>query len=61
MKIHEIRVMRTVLEEYPALPAHESLCRAFHIVEKVKELLDQGTPGAVVLELIEEMECGEKA
>lgn len=52
--------MKTVLEEYPTLPAHESLCRAFHIVEKVKELLDQGTPGAVVLELIEEMECGEK-
>lgn len=36
---------------------HESLLRSYHIVRKVKELLEQGTPPAVVLELIELMEA----
>lgn len=35
---------------------HESLCRSYHIVEKVKELLQIGTPPTVVLEMIELME-----
>lgn len=40
----------------PETPVHESVFRASKILEKVKELLEQGTPVNVVLELIREME-----
>lgn len=35
---------------------HESCLRAYHVLGQVKWLLKEGTPGVVVLELIEEME-----
>lgn len=35
---------------------HESLFRSYHILEKTKGLLQEGTPGHVVLMLISEME-----
>lgn len=38
--------------------AHESLLRAWHILEKVKALLAEGTPPAVTLECIALMESG---
>jgi len=36
--------------------AHESMTRAYHIVEKVKELLAVNTPPIVIAEMIEIME-----
>ncbi len=42
-----------------ARPYHESSFRAYHIVQKVQDLLRRGTPPDVVLELIREMEGGE--
>ena len=38
---------------------HESLFKSFHVLENVKRLLGVGTPGEVVLDLIEEMEAVE--
>jgi hypothetical protein len=35
---------------------HESVYRSYHIVQKVKELLQVGTPATVILELIQTME-----
>ncbi len=40
----------------PPDAVHESCLRAWSIVEKVKDVLRVGTPGEVVIELIEEME-----
>jgi len=62
MKISKIRDLPTELT-WAYLDArrgsqgfHESLLRAYHIVEKVKELLKLGTPQEVILEIIEEIE-----
>jgi len=38
---------------------HESLLRAFHILQKVKWLLEKGTDNEVVLELIRVMESND--
>ncbi len=35
---------------------HESLFRSYHIVQKVKELVDAKTPHAVILEIIRDLE-----
>lgn len=35
---------------------HESLLRSFHIVNKLRELLEQGTPPKVILEMLDVME-----
>ena len=49
--IKEIRSYPTVHENI-----HESIFRSYHILEKVKELLEKKTSGDIVLELINEME-----
>lgn len=58
MKMLEVRTMPTVYDftDSKAVRVHESCFRSFQILGKVKELLGQGTPGSVVLELIELME-----
>ena len=60
MTIFEIAEMPTSLSrEYvlksPAVGWHESLLRSYHVVQKVRELLQKGTPNEVTLELIETM------
>ena len=35
---------------------HESLYRSYHALDKVKELLEAGTPGHVILEIIATIE-----
>lgn len=55
MKIENIQKRPTTYET-DGVNCHESLLRAFHIVEKVKELLEKDTPPSVVLEMIELME-----
>ena len=42
---------------------HESVFRSYHILEKVKELIEQKTPAYVMIELINDMqdlESGER-
>ena len=60
MKISEIAKYPTCIDRDGFSPgstgAHESVLRSYHIVRKVKDLLQRGTPTDVVLELIEEME-----
>lgn len=62
MKLHEINKQPTTTSELCRLPndpdpkIHESVFRSYQILEKVKELMDLGTPSAVVRELIDEME-----
>lgn len=62
MKVDEIRSRPTTYQRSDGSNCHESLLRAFHIVDKVRELLEQDTPPKVVLEMIELMEapCQEK-
>ena len=62
MKIHEINREPTTTSQLCRMPGdadpciHESVFRSYKILEKVKELMDLGTPVIVVRELIEEME-----
>ena len=47
------------LKENPGTAGwHESLLRSYHIVQKVKWLLAEGTSPEVTLQLIEDMEKG---
>ena len=56
--IAEIAEMDTVVRSIPAGSAgvHESTLRSWHILMKVKDWLQNGVPGDVILSLIEEME-----
>lgn len=62
MKIAEIKKMPCVLHVPGPYRGsiigkyHESLTRSYHLLAKVKELLEAGTPGSVVLEIIEDVE-----
>lgn len=60
MKLAEIRAQDTSLEREDltigATSWHESLLRSYHIVAKVKELLERGTPADVVIEIIEDLQ-----
>lgn len=58
MRIIDIINMPTTIEQIPpgCKGVHESTTRAYHILEKTKWLLQEGTPPQVVLEFIEEME-----
>lgn len=60
MNIIEIAKMPTDVRQIHegSSGVHESVLRAYQILEKVKELLDAGTPTEVVMELIETMEGG---
>ena len=51
MKIRDIANLPTLKDRM-----HESIFRAYHIVEKVKYLLQNNVPSNILLELIEEME-----
>ena len=55
MTYDEIRNFRTDIET-PRGMSHESVMRAYHIVEKVKWLCGQGVSTQVLLELIALME-----
>lgn len=45
------------MKEKPGLAGwHESLMRSYHIVQKVKSMLELGTPPEVVLDIINDME-----
>lgn len=57
MKISEIKNFATTLGTGPnSGRCHESIFRSYQILEKVKELLRLGTPGEVVLEIINDIE-----
>lgn len=55
-----IRSMPTTTNALKGLTAgdnfHESLLRAWHIVEQAKSLLERGTPADVVLHIINHLE-----
>ncbi len=53
MKINEIAHMPTVIDN-----THESVYRSYQLLQKVKELLADGTPNGVILEMIELAEAG---
>ena len=59
MEISKIREMPRFFNAVEHGNCHESLLRAFHIVDKVKHLLKLGTPTEVVLEIIAEIEAYE--
>lgn len=58
MRIIDIANLPTIIEEIPPSSegVHESIFRSYHILEKAKWMLQEGTPPQVVLDLIEEME-----
>jgi len=53
MKIIDIQKLKEVSED---ANEHDSIRKHFQIVQKVKYLLEEGTPAKIVLELIGEME-----
>lgn len=59
MKIIQIHQMPTSVDEIPVgtKGVHESMLRAYQILEKAKEYLALGVPSGVVLDLIAEMEA----
>ncbi len=61
MGIIEISKMATTFDP-PHIPGdvHESIFRSYHILDAVKRFLIHGVPNNIILELIEEMEGGEK-
>lgn len=64
MNIREVSMMPTSIErnmlkdtlDEGCSGIHESTTRAFHIVRKVRELLEQNVPPKVVLEIMDLME-----
>lgn len=56
--ITEIQQMPTTTGEPPMVryAVHESVLRAYNILEKVKDYLRRGVPADVLLELIADME-----
>lgn len=60
MKFSEIRAQETSMDKdqlsYGATGWHESVLRSYHIVQKIKELLQRNTPADVILEIIEDLE-----
>ncbi len=57
MNIHEIAHLPTRYDRVSAdIGVHESIFRAYRIVQKVKDLLGRGCPNDILLELIEVME-----
>ena len=55
MKIAEIKAMPTVLSN-----SHESVLRAYQILDKVKEMLNRGDSQKTIIELIEHLENNEE-
>ncbi len=55
MKLRQIAAMPTLTREVPE-NSHESVLRAFWILEKVKDWLRRGVPADVILELVAELE-----
>lgn len=51
LRFSQLASMPTVLDN-----KHESLYRSYHTLQLVKELLEKGTPGEVVLAIIGEVE-----
>lgn len=57
MTLHEIRDFPTTIDTGPnSGRVHESVLRSYQIVQKVKELLGQGVPPEVLLEIIGDLE-----
>jgi len=56
--IAEIQELKTTVHSVPkdCSGIHESTLRSYQILQKVKDLLNRGTPTDVILELIWEME-----
>lgn len=55
MKLFEIVNFPTAVGD-----KHESLLRSYHILDKVKDYLQDGVPYKVILEIVEELEEAEK-
>lgn len=60
MRLDAIRALPTVVDPtrwpFQDAPTHESVLRAYQILDKVKYLLAEGVPPKIILELIAEME-----
>lgn len=58
MTIRQIMEMPTVVTEVPCgcSGVHESVLRAYNILERVKEWLSSRVPADVILDLIDELE-----
>ncbi len=61
MTLSELRLMPTFLDTDTVGKGrfHENMFRSYALVQKVKALLIENTPPAVVLEIIEDVEAGE--
>jgi hypothetical protein len=55
----EISKIPTIYEDENTGSSHESLLRAFNILEEVKELLILKTPSSIILKIIAVMEMPE--
>lgn len=55
MTFEEVRNMPTVYRGVFRNGIHQSCFRSFHCLEKTKELLSQGVPHLVILEMIDDM------
>jgi hypothetical protein len=57
MKLEDIRQRPTAIRLGLGAGSrwHESVLRAFHVVDKVKDLLAKNTPAEVILEIIEDL------
>tara|TARA_Y100000310_G_scaffold319737_1_gene375397 strand:+ start:247 stop:465 length:219 start_codon:yes stop_codon:yes gene_type:complete len=58
MTLEEIKQMPVTmgnLDKYPTSKMHESVMRSYHIVVKVRDLLERGTPNDVVIEIIDSL------
>jgi hypothetical protein len=58
VRLQDIQKIPTCVDAIPAgaKGVHESVLRAYQILERVKDYLRRGVPGDVTLELIKEME-----
>lgn len=57
MRLRDLEQFPTVLNTETVAPQriHESVFRCWHILNRVDELLEAGTPGPVLLDLLREM------
>ncbi|MBW1983953.1 MAG: hypothetical protein JRI53_04475 [Deltaproteobacteria bacterium] len=55
-KCNPFEIDLIMLSKIQSMKLHESLLRSYHILDKVKRLLANGTPAGVVVDLIEMME-----
>lgn len=60
MSLNEIRMMPTARPISSDGAVHESIFRSYHIVQKVRELLEAKTPHGVILEIVTDLQNAPK-